>query len=104
MHKEKPLPTDLESLINEFFKDGNSRGEIPYGDTVVRNVLSKAIPFIANHFDRLKVVATNNGEHPSTVTPIYSTCCIIEAGKKGKTKKPKSKKPRVEHLICAASS
>jgi len=109
VHEEKPLATDLESLINEFFKDDNSRGEIPYGDTIVRNVLTKAMPFIANHFQHIKPGATNYGEHPSTVTPISSTCCTIEAGKKGKpkkhkTKKPKSKKPRVEHLTPATSS
>jgi hypothetical protein len=57
------------------------------------------MPFIANHFHRIKAIATNNGEHPSTITPISSTCCIIEAGKKGK-----AKKPRVEHLIHVTSS
>jgi hypothetical protein len=79
VHKEKPLPTDLESSINEFFEDGNSRGEFSYGDTIVRNVVSKALPFIANHFHHIKVAATNNGEQLSTVTPISSTCCIIKA-------------------------
>jgi hypothetical protein len=95
VHEEKLLPTDLESLVNEFFKDENSRGDFPYGDTIVRNVLSKAMPFIANHFHHIKIAATNYGEQPSTVTPISSTCCTIEAGKKGKTRKPKTKKPRV---------
>lgn len=84
-----------------FLKMKIKRGEIPYDDTLVRNVLSKAMPFIANHFNHIRTAATNDGEQPSTVTPISSTCCIIEAGKKGKSRKPKTKKnenkkPRVE--------
>ena len=99
VHEEKPLPTDLENLVNEFLE--NRRGEIPYDDTLVRNVLSKAMPFIADHFNHIRTAATNDGEQPSNVTPISSTCCIIEAGKKGKPRKPKikkneNKKPRVE--------
>jgi hypothetical protein len=45
IHEEKPLPTDLESLVNEFLKYKNSRGEIPYGHTVLRNFLAKSNEF-----------------------------------------------------------
>jgi hypothetical protein len=94
VHEEEPLPANLESLVNEFFKDKNCRGEIPYGDPIIRNVLSKSMPFIANHFHSIKITAIKNDEQPSTVTPIPSTCCTNKVGKNGKAKKPKTKKPK----------
>ena len=102
MHEEKPLPTDLENLVNEFLKDENRRGKIPYDDTLVRDVLSKAMPFIDDYFNHIRLAATNDEEQPSIVTLISSTCCIIEVGKKGKSMKPKTRKnkntkPRVEY-------
>ena len=91
MCKENFIPTEFDNVINEYLKDKNSSREIPYGGTIVRNVLYKAIPFISSHFNHIKTAATNNGEQPCTVTPISSTCCTIEAGKKCKTRKPKAK-------------
>ena len=60
------------------------------------------MPFIDDYFNHIRTASTNDGDQPSTVTPISSTCCIIKAGKKGKSMKPKirknkNKKPRVKY-------
>jgi predicted amidohydrolase len=98
----KPIPSEFDSIINEYLKDQNISGEIPYDDTIVRNILYKAMSFISSHFYHINTGGTNKGEQPSTVTPISSTCYIIDAGKKGRTKNPKAKKARVQLFTAPA--
>ena len=72
-----------------FFKDKSSRGEIPYGDTIVRNVLVKAMPFISNHFNsHTEHTVTNDGEQQFFVAPISPTCFNVDTGKELETPRP----------------